>query len=41
MRNRTYRRIYDAENAEANRDDIPDVYQQNSASRPDTSPPSS
>jgi NhaA family Na+:H+ antiporter len=28
LRNRTYRRIYDAENADANRDDIPDVYQQ-------------
>jgi hypothetical protein len=28
LRNRTYRRIYDAETADENRDDIPDVYQQ-------------
>jgi Na+:H+ antiporter, NhaA family len=28
LRNRTYRRIYEAENIDANRDDIPDVYQQ-------------
>ncbi|MBG6064523.1 Na+/H+ antiporter NhaA [Micromonospora ureilytica] len=28
LRNRTYRRIHDAETADANRDNIPDVYQQ-------------
>jgi NhaA family Na+:H+ antiporter len=28
LRNRTYRRIYDAENVDADRDDVPDVYQQ-------------
>jgi len=28
LRNRTYRRIHDEENADINRDDIPDVYQQ-------------
>ncbi|MFI7547896.1 Na+/H+ antiporter NhaA [Actinoplanes sp. NPDC049599] len=28
LRNRTYRRIYEAENADADGDDIPDVYQQ-------------
>jgi NhaA family Na+:H+ antiporter len=28
LRNRTYRRIYDAETADENRDDIPDIYQQ-------------
>jgi NhaA family Na+:H+ antiporter len=27
LRNRTYRRIYDAENADADRDEIPDIYQ--------------
>ena len=27
LRNRTYRRIHEAESADANRDDIPDVYQ--------------
>ncbi len=41
MRNRTYRRIYDAENADVNRDDIPDVYQHDPASRPDPTQPSS
>jgi Na+:H+ antiporter, NhaA family len=28
LRNRTYRRIHDAETVDENRDDIPDVYQQ-------------
>jgi NhaA family Na+:H+ antiporter len=28
LRNRTYRRIHEEENADVNRDDIPDVYQQ-------------
>ncbi|AGZ41140.1 putative sodium/proton antiporter [Actinoplanes friuliensis DSM 7358] len=28
LRNRTYRRLYEAENVDADRDDIPDVYQQ-------------
>ena len=36
LRNRTYRRIYDAENADADRDDIPDVYQQSPRARPET-----
>ncbi len=35
MRNRTYRRIHEAENADANRDDIPDVYQQDTTTRPE------
>jgi NhaA family Na+:H+ antiporter len=35
VRNRVYRRLYDAENADVNRDDIPDVYQQDAADRPD------
>jgi NhaA family Na+:H+ antiporter len=33
LRNRTYRRIHDAETADENRDDIPDIYQ-----REDTAP---
>jgi len=33
LRNRTYRRIHDAENTDADRDDIPDVYQQPPATR--------
>lgn len=33
MRNRTYRRIHDEENADANQDDIPDVYQQDAGER--------
>jgi hypothetical protein len=27
LRNRTYRRVHEAETADRNRDDIPDVYQ--------------
>jgi NhaA family Na+:H+ antiporter len=36
LRNRTYRRIYDAENADANRDNIPDVYQEPAANPSET-----
>jgi NhaA family Na+:H+ antiporter len=36
LRNRTYRRIHEQENADANRDDIPDVYQQDAADRTET-----
>lgn len=35
LRNRTYRRIYDAENADVDRDDILDVYQQPGVTRPE------
>lgn len=34
LRNRTYRRIHDAETADANRDNIPDVYQQDVPGHP-------
>ena len=36
LRNRTYRRIYDEETVDADRDDIPDVYQQPMGGRADT-----
>ncbi|MBM0232789.1 hypothetical protein JNW91_13530 [Micromonospora sp. STR1_7] len=36
LRNRTYRRIHDEETVDADRDDIPDVYQQPAGSRTDT-----
>nr|WP_221377879.1 Na+/H+ antiporter NhaA [Actinoplanes polyasparticus] len=35
VRNRTYRRIHEAENIDANQDDIPDVYQQETTTRPE------
>ncbi|BAL88219.1 putative sodium/proton antiporter [Actinoplanes missouriensis 431] len=35
LRNRTYRRIHEAENTDADRDDIPDVYQQSEPGRPE------
>jgi len=35
IRNRTYRRIHEAENVDANQDDIPDVYQQGTTTRPE------
>jgi NhaA family Na+:H+ antiporter len=35
LRNRVYRRIYDAETADADHDDIPDVYQREAADRPE------
>ena len=35
LRNRTYRRIFDAENADEDNDDIPDVYQRGQADRPE------
>ena len=35
LRNRTYRRIHDAETVDADGDDIPDVYQQTAPSRPE------
>lgn len=34
LRNRTYRRLYDEETADTDHDDIPDVYQQHSATPP-------
>jgi NhaA family Na+:H+ antiporter len=36
LRNRTYRRIHDEENADANRDDIPDVYQRDAVDQAET-----
>ncbi|MCM4078957.1 Na+/H+ antiporter NhaA [Paractinoplanes hotanensis] len=36
VRNRTYRRIHEAENVDANQDDIPDVYQQETTTRPES-----
>ncbi|MBM0230844.1 Na+/H+ antiporter NhaA [Micromonospora sp. STR1_7] len=36
LRNRTYRRIHDEETVDADRDDIPDVYQQPTGGRTDT-----
>jgi NhaA family Na+:H+ antiporter len=35
LRNRIYRRIHEAETADADRDDIPDVYQQPAVIRPE------
>jgi NhaA family Na+:H+ antiporter len=35
LRNRTYRRIHEAETADADRDDVPDVYQQPAVIRPE------
>jgi NhaA family Na+:H+ antiporter len=37
LRNRTYRRIYEEENLDADRDDIPDVYQRDEGDRPGSS----
>ena len=36
LRNRTYRRIHDAETVDENRDDIPDVYQPHTPAGPET-----
>ena len=36
LRNRAYRRIHDAENVDADHDGIPDVYQQDTATRPES-----
>ncbi|MFI7370881.1 Na+/H+ antiporter NhaA [Actinoplanes sp. NPDC049668] len=39
LRNRTYRHIHDAENTDANRDDIPDVYQYHTDTRTEAASP--
>ena len=36
LRNRTYRRIHEDENTDADNDDIPDVYQRDTTDRPET-----